>query len=435
LIAQEYAREIDVSEWPQPSFEPVFTSRARYLVIFGSAGAGKTYSVAQKLLVRCLLYPNNRVIAIRKYGPSLRITSFKLFCDLIAEKRIPCSINKTDMSIHFPNGSSIQCIPIVNTAQGEAADRIKSLTDVTDIWIEEPTEIRKEEFEMIKLRLRGAPLKNNYRQLLLTFNPIDQNHWLNNYFFLSQPEDVEIQHYTYKDNQFLDAEYVRSLEELEGIDSNLYTIYTLGEWGKLENQVYTNWTQELFGYQYEDFDATIAGADFGYEHPCAFVLLGIKEHTLYIIDELYMRGVLTSDFITAIKAKLEEHIPDRRLHRQIPIYCDAAEPARIAEMKQSELNVYPAKKDVLDGINTVRQYKIVVNPRAVNFVKEIHGYTRQRDKDGNIQELPDKKRGFDDLMDSLRYSCYSYTLKGRRGGRVIAPVIVGEGEGRLAGLR
>ena len=80
------------------------------------------------------------------------------------------------MSIHFPNGSSIQCIPIVNTAQGEAADRIKSLTDVTDMWIEEPTEIRKEEFEMIKLRLRGAPLNNNYRQLLLTFNPIDQNH-------------------------------------------------------------------------------------------------------------------------------------------------------------------------------------------------------------------------------------------------------------------
>jgi phage terminase large subunit len=104
-------------------------------------------------------------------------------------------------------------------------------------------------------------------------------------------------------------------------------------------------------------------------------------------------------------------------------------------MKQSELNVYPAKKDVLDGINTVRQYKIVVNPRAVNFVKEIHGYTRQRDKDGNIQELPDKKRGFDDLMDSLRYGCYSWTLKGRRGGRVIAPVIVGEDGGRWRDLR
>ena len=427
--------EIDLSDWPQPSFEPVFSARERYLVIYGSAGAGKSYSVAQKLLVRCLIYPNNRVIAIRKYGPSLRITSFKLFSDLIAEKRIPCSINKTDMSIHFPNGSSIQCIPIVNTAQGEAADRIKSLTDVTDMWIEEPTEIRKEEFEMIKLRLRGAPLKNNYRQLLLTFNPIDQNHWLNKYFFLAQTqEDVEIQHYTYKDNQFLDAEYIKSLEELADIDTNLHTIYTLGEWGKLENQVYTNWHQELFGYEYDDFDATIAGADFGWEHQNAWVLIGIKERELYIIDEVYTSKQLNSEFIESIKEKLVEHVPDRRLHKQIPIYCDAAEPSKIAEMKAAELNPYPAKKDVLDGISAVRQHSIIVNPRAVNFAKEIHGYTRQKDKDGNIQELPDKKRGFDHLMDAMRYAVYTYTLKGKRGGRVIAPVVVGEGGGRWGGL-
>ena len=124
-----YEPNINFNDWPQPSFFPVFDSRARYLIIYGSAGAGKSYSVAQKLLLRALIYPHSRIIAIRKYGPSLRITSFKLFCDLIDEKKIPCNINKTDMSIHFPNGSTIQCIPIVNTASGEAADRIKSLTD------------------------------------------------------------------------------------------------------------------------------------------------------------------------------------------------------------------------------------------------------------------------------------------------------------------
>ena len=53
---------------------------------------------------------------------------------------------------------------------------------------------------------------------------------------------------------------------------------------------------------------------------------------------------------------------------------------------------------------------------------------------GNIQELPDKKRGFDHLMDAMRYAVYTYTLKGKRGGRVIAPVVVGEGGGRWGGL-
>ena len=424
IAASDYApQEIDLSEWPQPSFAPVFTSHARYLLIYGSAGAGKSWSVAQKLLIRALIYPHSRIIAIRKYGPSLRITSFKLFCDLIDEKHLPCTINKTDMSIHFPNGSSIQCIPIVNTASGEAADRIKSLTDVTDMWIEEPTEIRQQEFEMIRLRLRGQELKDNYRQLLLTFNPIDQNHWINHYFFLEQAqrEDVEVQHYTYKDNLFLDAEYVKSLEQLIDVDANLHKIYTLGEWGALENQVYTNWTQELFDYDYNYFDAVIAGADFGFENPCAFVLIGIKERQLYIIDELYMRGVLTSDFIAAIKEKLKEHIPDIGLHRLSPIYCDSAEPARILEMKGADLNVYPAKKDVLDGINAVRQYKIIIHPRAINFAKEIHGYTRQKDMNDNIMELPDKKKGFDHIMDATRYSVYTWTRKRGRAGRVIMP--------------
>jgi phage terminase large subunit len=233
----------------------------------------------------------------------------------------------------------------------------------------------------------------------------------------------------------LDEDYVKSLEELIDVDANLHKIYTLGEWGSLENQVYTNWEQELFGYQYEDFDATIAGVDFGWENPNAFILLGLKERNIYVIDELYMRGSLNSEFIEKIQEKLKEHIPDIRLHRQIPMYCDAAEPSKIAEMKAANLNVHPAKKDVLDGISAVRQHKIIINPRAVQTLKEIHGYSRQKDKDGNIQELPDKRKGFDHLMDAMRYAIYTWTLKQRKGGRVIMPQIVGEGGGRWGGLR
>jgi phage terminase large subunit len=71
----------------------------------------------------------------------------------------------------------------------------------------------------------------------------------------------------------------------------------------------------------------------------------------------------------------------------------------------------------------------------VQTLKEIHGYSRQKDKDGNIQELPDKRKGFDHLMDAMRYAVYTWTLKQRKGGRVIMPQIVGEGGGRWGGLR
>jgi len=432
------AAEVDISDWPQKSFEPVFNSHARHLVVYGGASAGKSYAVAEKLIVRALIYPKSRIVAIRKYGPSLRVTCFWLLSKLIDERKIPCNINKTDMSFHFPNGSTIQCMAIVQSV-GESTERLKSLTDIDTIWLEEASnDINPEAFEMIKLRLRGQPLENNYRQIILTFNPIDENNWTNTYFSIERPgvrdDGAEVQHYTYKDNVYLDEEIKQELERLIEIDPNLYNIYTLGKYGRLENQVYSNWSEELFGYDYNDFDVTIAGVDFGWENPNAFVLLGIKERTLYVIDELYMRGTLNSKFIEEIHDKLSEHITDARLRSQIPIYCDSAEPSKIAEMKEANLNVHPAKKDVLDGISAVRQHTIIVNPRAEKFMKEIHGYTRQKDKDGLTMELPDKKRGFDHLMDAMRYAVYTWTLKQRRGGRVIMPQIVGEGEGRFARL-
>ena len=86
------------------------------------------------------------------------------------------------MSFHFPNGSTIQCMAIVQSV-GESTERLKSLTDIDTIWLEEASnDINPEAFEMIKLRLRGQPLENNYRQIILTFNPIDENNWTNTYF-------------------------------------------------------------------------------------------------------------------------------------------------------------------------------------------------------------------------------------------------------------
>jgi phage terminase large subunit len=425
--------DIDLSNWPQPSFEPVFNSHARYLVVFGGASAGKSFAVSQKLITKALIHPNSRIIAIRQYGPSHDISCWRFFCEHIEEKNIPCIINKTSRTITFPNKSTIQCLSIVHT-QGETTERIKSLTDVTDIWLEEASnDINPTSYEMIRMRLRGQPLKDNYRQMILTFNPIDQNNWTNKYFPLMEfgvHGDVEVQHYTYKDNDYLDEENKRELEGLKDIDPNLYKVYTLGVPGSLENQVYTNFKRELFAYNYDDFETTIGGVDFGWEHPSAFVLLGIKEKEIYVIDELYLQKKLNSEFIEAIKDKLDEHITDPRLHNQIPLYCDTAEPARIAEMRNAGLNVHAAKKDVLDGINAVRQYKFKINPRAEHFFKEIQGYVRQKDRDGNVQELPDKQRGFDDLMDATRYAVYTWT-RGRGGGLFFGPVIVGEGEGTI----
>lgn len=420
VVETEGQKEIRPRNFPQPNFLKVFTAKERYLVCHGGGGAGKSYAAAQKVIFKSLKYPNSRTIVIRKYAPQMQVTAFRMLKEIIIENGFPCQINNTTMKFTFPNGSEIHCLAIVDTGRGEAASRIKSLTDVSDMWLEEPTELSRDEFEMIELRLRGRELEEGrQRQMMMTFNPIDRNHWLHDRFFNQDDSpiddrDVVVQHYTYQDNIFIDEAYKTYLEGIK--DKNRYRVYTLGEWGELGALVYENWRPSQFSYPSEEleFDAIIGGADFGYAHPSAFVLVGVRDedHELYILEEVYQHGTLNRDFVDSIKTKVKNRLPDGS-ERDIPIYCDASEPASIEEMRLHGLNAIKAQKNILDGITSVRQYDIIIDPKCNSFMREIQGYMRQRDIGGHVLEMPNKKAGFDDLMDSLRYAVYTHTLSTR----------------------
>ncbi len=402
--------DLDISKLVQPSYHRAMTSRARDLVEYGGAGAGKSFSAAQKIILKSLVYPDRKIVITRKYGPALRRTCFDMVCKLLRKYQIPAHIKDADMEIRLGEGSQMLFIPVVNTS-GEPAERIKSMTDITDMWLEECTELSFEEYKMIKLRLRGEELTQGYRQRIHTFNPIDKNHWLYHYFFEPDPTTKDLraadrQKYTYKDNQFIDADYITELEALKNEDIVAYNVYALGEWGTLSNQIYTNYVIESFDYPLDWFDEVIAGADFGYENPSTFVLIGIKESTLYIIDEIYQRKLVNPELIAQMQAKTRQY----KTSASLEIYADYAEPARIEEMRRVGMNVKEANKSVIEGINVVKKYKAVIHPRCTNFIKEIAGYRRKEDKNGNVLEDPVKFN--DHLMDAWRYAVLSSQKRG-----------------------
>ncbi len=400
---------LDISKIIQPSFWNLANSRARYLVGYGGAGAGKSYAAAQKVIAKALKYPNRKIICVRKYGPALRLTCFTMVMSLIRKYQIPHKVNNTDMVVDLGKGSQILFIPIVNSS-GEPAERLKSLTDVTDFWLEEPTELSYDEFKMIRLRLRGGELTEGYRQIMMTFNPIDRNHWLHKYFFEPDKEKGELREadklrYTYKNNKFLDADFINELESLKSEDAVAYQVYALGEWGVLAGQIYNNYIIEEFNHHIEYYDDVLCGVDFGFENPSSWVLVGLKEKTLYIIDEIYKRKLLNPEFITHIQKKLELYNIARK-----ELICDYAEPARIEEMRRAGLNVHEAVKNVVEGINVVKKYKTVIHPRCIEFSKEISGYRRKEDKGGNVLEDPVKFN--DHLMDAWRYAVMRLQMPG-----------------------
>ena len=392
--------DVDMREDTNESFRPMFNSAARELVIYGGAGAGKSYAVAQKMLGKALKHSGSdeprRILVVRKYGPSLKLTCWKLVNDLLKKYRIPYKDNKTELAIKIGN-SEMLFMPVVNTTE-EAAERLKSLTDITDIWIEEATELTPDEYRQIRLRLRGEELKHGYRQIILTFNPIDKNHWVYNYFF--EGDRGERQKYTYKDNRFIDSDYKAELEGLKDEDEVLYSVYTLGDWGVLGEIIFTRYEIREFDYPAGYYDELLAGCDFGFVHPAAVVFIGLKEKTAYLIDEVYERKLVNAELIELVEEKQEQH----RL--KPAIFCDTAEPGRIEEMARAGLNVWPADKNVADGINTVKGYKLVIHPRCVSTIREIRSYARKKDRAGNVLEEPVKAN--DHTMDGLRYALHSY---------------------------
>ncbi len=210
-----------------PKFLPHWHTRARYLVLYGGSGSGKSVFVSQKVLLRCLEEPGHRFLCVRKVAATVKNSIFALFSDLLSQYGLTDKVkaNKSDHSFTFPNGSMIL------TSGLDDVEKLKSIAGISSVWVEEATELEQADFDQLDLRLRGQTV--SYKQICVTFNPIDESHWLKGRFFDQPDKEVVTVHSTYRDNAFIDADYKRLLEQRVRHDENLYRIYVRGEWGRL----------------------------------------------------------------------------------------------------------------------------------------------------------------------------------------------------------
>lgn len=203
-------------------------------------------------------------------------------------------------------------------------------------------------------------------------------------------------HTTYKDNYFLPDEYTKKLEGLAKQNKAMHRIYTEGkpsQW--FQDQVF-NYNQDYFVIESEfDGDVKVYGVDFGYTNPTAIVQcnLLLKEKKVYVKELLYKSKITNSELITFMKANLQNGCY---------IFCDIAEPQRIEEMKRAGLNILAPKKDIVRGLQILKEYKLYVCSESSNLLKEIRQYTYARDNKGTPTELPIKLN--DHLIDAMRYA-------------------------------
>lgn len=384
--------KIDLTALPELTndiYYPLYKDTSRYLVLYGGAGSGKSVFAAQKILVRMLTEQPHRFLVARKVARTLRFSVFSLFQDMIVQWELTplFKVNKSDMTITCINGNQILFAGL------DDPEKLKSIAGITGIWIEEASELEQKDFQQLDLRLRG-PTKY-YKQIILTFNPISALHWLKKVFFDFKKDNATIVKSTYKDNKFIDPEYVKVLEDLKNQDETYYKIYALGEWGVLGNLVYTNYVVEDIPLNDESYNAIYYGLDFGYNDPSALIKIGWKDSEIYVLDEIYERHLTNTELIKLCESRVDK----RHL-----IIADSAEPDRIQEFKKAGFRIQPCTKgkdSVKFGIDWLKRRKIHIHPSCVNTIKEIQTYKYRENKDGNVLDEPVDFN--DHAMAALRY--------------------------------
>lgn len=268
------------------------------------------------------------------------------------------------------------------------------------IWLEEATDFTYEDYQLIRGRLRAPITDGKTNQMFLSFNPIDESHWIKTELLEKHDDIIEI-HSTYKDNPFLPEEAIDFYEKAIDYDINYYRVYALGEWGKLEDLVYSPSMWDIIKTFPDTFSNDIYGLDFGFNAPSSLVHGVYKEREVWVEELLHRTGLTNTQLIEEMK----KAIPENKRNR--PIYADSAEPDRIKEIRQAGFNCKAALKDVKDGIDFVKRMKMHITEDSSELIKELKGYSYKKDSKRNLildEPIPYADHG----CDSCRYMIFTH---------------------------
>lgn len=161
----------------------------RFIILFGGSSSGKSYSVAQIILI-FTLWEGSNTLVMRKVGASIRDSIYQDF------KTAADQLGITNL-FRFSDGvKTITCLSngarIVFKGLDDS-EKIKGLSSFKRVVLDEESEFEEEDYKQIRKRLRGMV----GQQIITTFNPIKETHWIKTQIFDKEkwhdiPKVVEI---------------------------------------------------------------------------------------------------------------------------------------------------------------------------------------------------------------------------------------------------
>jgi phage terminase large subunit len=388
--------------------------KGRYRVVKGSRASKKSKTAALWFIYNMMKYPAANLLVVRKVFRTLKDSCFTelkwaIFRfgveDLWEIKESPLEMTyiKTGQKIYFRGLDNPQKITSIAVSKGT----------LCWLWIEEAYEVMNEaDFNMLDESIRGQLTVDGgeltvdnrvFKQVTLTFNPWNERHWIKGRFFDVKSSDVLAMTTNYKINEWLDEVDLKLFDDMRVKNPRRYRVAGLGEWGIAEGLIYENWVEEEFclnDIRRIPCVKSAFGLDFGYTNDptalfCGMICLTSKR--IWVFDELYKKG-LSNEAIYAEISKLG--------YRKERIRADSAEPKSIDRLLELGMaGIKPALKgrdSVNNGIDFIRDFKIIIHPGCVNFLTEISNYTWGENRSGKKVNVPNDD--FNHLMDAMRYA-------------------------------
>ncbi len=383
-----------------PHFEDfLFNWDQKFQFLVGGYGSSKSYHIALKLILK-LLDEKRTALVIREVYDTHRDSTFSLFEEIVNDLGLDHVIQcrTSPLMLKFHNGSRIIFKGLDMPA------KLKSINNISIIWIEECSEVKYEGFKELLGRLRHPTLQLH---MILSTNPVGQDNWTyrhffkddqNNRFILDDEKlykertivinDTYYHHSTAEDNLFLPVSYIKQLDELKEYDPDLYRIARKGHFGINGIRVLPQFEVQ----PHEDVMLAIsninhpllrAGMDFGFVDSYNAVVRLAVDHEkkyLYIYWEYYDRG--KTDDVTV--EDLKEFVETKEL-----IKADN-EQKTIAYFRKMGYNMVAAHKfqgSRLQYTKKIKRFKkIICSDSCKNTIYELQPLTYKTDKRGNIIE-------------------------------------------------
>ena len=357
----------------------------RIRAVCGGTSAGKTISIMQILISKAIDDKRPTLTSVVSESfPHLKKGAMRDFKNIMQEHNYwdDRDWNATDSIYTFQSGSKIEFFSADQPSKVRGPRRER-------LYINECNNVDYEAFDQLEVRTN--------LEVWLDWNPTYEFWFYTN--VLNNRDDIDFITLTYKDNEGLPENIVKSIE-MRKSNKQWWRVYGEGKLGEVEGRIYTGW-QTLDEIP---FEARLEGygLDFGYTNDPTAIVAVYYYNGGYILDEkCYRKGMSNRDI-----ADLLNSLPYGL------VVADSAEPKSIDDIKSYGVAIVAADKSgtkskpyLKTSIGHVQDQKISITKGSINLIREYRRYLWKVDKDGRALNEPDG--GYDHALDAARYKLYS----------------------------